>query len=89
MRDSWIFRISIIWLYSNAVNLFTKLWSPSPQPSHQFTIPESCGTFSKKYDTIQEQLQIISGVDELLSGIHAAAVFNWYIWGGNFLQLLQ
>lgn len=60
----------IVVLTCHAVDLFTKMWSPSSitSPAHQFTISKPCPTFSQKYDKIQDQLQAISGVDELLSG---------------------
>ena len=56
-----------VWGYI-AVCLLKKMWSPTNSPTHQLTIPKPCETFSKKYDTIQDQLRAISGVDELLAG---------------------
>lgn len=66
-----ILRICINNIYMNIfIRAGVKLWTPSALPIHNYIIPHPCESFSKKYDAIQEQIQAISGVDELLSGIN-------------------
>ena len=39
------------------------------EESWLFQFPENLESFTTKYDTIQEQLEVIAGLDDLLSGI--------------------
>lgn len=54
------------------------MWSSTSSTSHNFSIPKPCVTFSEKYDSIQEKLEAISGVDELLSGKYCSKVLTTY-----------
>ncbi len=54
-------------LLFHSVDLLSSVWVAGSKP-HVYTIPDPCTVFSAKFNHIQEQLQDISGMDELLSG---------------------
>lgn len=57
--------------YTRIVCLISSLWIPDSKPHHHFQIPKPCSLFCDKFNLIQQQLQNISGMDELLSGKQA------------------
>lgn len=50
------------------VLLLSELWTTHKKPSTTYTILHPSAVFSAKFNHIQEQLEAISGMDELLSG---------------------
>jgi len=58
---------------SNIVDLFATQWRKQSErgklPDRTFQLSEDCKAFAEFYDDIQQQLQIIGGTDETLSGI--------------------
>jgi len=51
------------------VELLYTLWKPDSGVGHVWTIPRPCVPFQAKFDAIQEQLEALSVMDELLSGL--------------------
>ena len=45
-------------------------------------IPRPCDVFRAKYDSIQENLQNISCMDDLLSGMFSISMFQCIVWHG-------
>ena len=55
-------------MLSLTVELLQALWRDDSRVSHVWTLPRPCVPFQAKYDTIQQQLEALSVMDELLSG---------------------
>lgn len=51
------------------VTLMASLWNPSPTAEKKWTIVNPFPAYQKIYDKTQANLEKLSGLDELLSGV--------------------
>lgn len=65
--------VYIIHILCFTVNLLSVMWTPksasTTTPCKKWKLEKTCQTFTDKYNAIQKQLSLISGHDELLSGL--------------------